>query len=234
MNSMEKIKVLLVEDEIMLARIVKDSLEVRGFEVTHAVNGRQGLELYASGQPDIVVLDVMMPQLDGFSMAREIRQNDRQTPIIFLTAKSQTADVVKGFELGGNDYLKKPFSIEELIVRIQARVNQPPAAASPREEEKFQLGDFIFDPVRQVLTHPGGEHSLSHRESELLRRLCQQKNQVLERSAVLRELWGDDHFFTARSMDVFITKLRRYLRDDPRVKIVNIRGIGYKLLAPGP
>lgn len=224
------IKILLVEDEVMLARIVKDSLEVRGFHVTHALNGRQALQLYRDLAPDILVLDVMMPQLDGFSVAREIRRSDRRTPILFLTAKSQTADVVAGFELGGNDYLKKPFSMEELIVRIQAQLRRQHEAPEAPAEERYELGNYLFDPARQSLSHPGGERLLSHRESELLRRLCRHRNQVLERGEVLRELWGDDHFFNARSMDVFITKLRRYLEDDPAVKIVNVRGVGYKLI----
>lgn len=223
-------KVLLVEDETMLARIVKESLEVRGFRVAHALNGQQGWQMYRRIDPDILVLDVMMPKMDGFSLVAEIRKRDPHTPVIFLTAKSQTTDVVRGFELGGNDYLKKPFSIEELIVRIKAQLRrQQPAPPSP-EEEIFRLGAYHFDPLRQSLRHPEEERELSHRESELLRALCRRKNQVLERSQVLKALWGEDTFFNARSMDVFISKLRRYLERDTRVKIVNIRGVGYKLI----
>jgi two-component system response regulator VicR len=224
------IKVLLVEDEPALARIVKDSLETRGFAVRLAVDGRHGLSLYQEERPDILVLDVMMPRLDGFSLAAEIRKNDAGTPIIFLTAKSQSADVVKGFELGGDDYLKKPFSMEELIARIHARLRAAPSPDGAAEANAYILGDFTFDPVRQVLLHPQGEQALSHRESELLRLLCRRRNQVLERAPALRDLWGDDSFFNARSMDVFITKLRRYLRRDARVKIINSRGVGYKLI----
>jgi two-component system response regulator VicR len=223
-------KILLIEDEAMLARIVKDSLEVRGFQVAHALNGQQGWQMYRNIDPDIIVLDIMMPRLDGFSLATNIRKQDTHTPILFLTAKSQTTDVVKGFELGGNDYLKKPFSIEELIVRIKAQLRRRQPAPEPVREEPFQIGAFTFDPVRQHLSHPRSEKTLSHRESELLRHLCRYKNQVLERRQVLEELWGEDTFFNARSMDVFITKLRRYLKADPSVRIVNIRGVGYKLI----
>ena len=152
-------------------------------------------------------------------------------PIIFLTAKSQTADVLKGFELGGNDYLKKPFSMEELIVRIRALLRRRPDFPPETENEgQYRLGAFVFDPVRQYLSHPRQERELSHRESELLRYLCRYKNQVLDRAKVLRALWGEDTFFNARSMDVFISKLRRYLKPDPKVKIVNVRGVGYKLI----
>jgi two-component system, OmpR family, response regulator VicR len=225
------VKVLLVEDELLLARIIKDSLESRGYEVIHAADGRQGLELFATQQPDILVLDVMMPVMDGFSLAAEIRQYDTAVPIIFLTARSQVEDVVKGFELGGNDYLRKPFSMEELIVRIKALLQRPaPSDAPPAENSIFQIGAYTFDPVKQLLTHPQEQVVLSHRESELLRHLCLHRNAVLERGLVLRELWGNDSIFNARSMDVYITKIRRHLQHEPSVQIINVRGIGYKLI----
>ncbi len=224
--------VLLVEDEVWLGQIVKDSLEVRGFEVLHALNGVQGLAMYEKHLPDVVVLDVMMPQLDGFTMAQCIREKNEQVPIIFLTARSQTVDVVKGFELGGNDYLKKPFSMDELIVRIKALLHRklPTAPVTAEQEQKYAIGKYIFDYPKQKLLLNGHETTLSHRESELLNRLYRQRNQVLERSLVLRELWGDDNFFNGRSLDVFITHLRNHLKGDPAVQIVNIRGIGYKLI----
>ncbi len=220
--------VLLVEDEAFLGQIVKDSLEVRGYQVVHAPDGAQGLHLFERHQPDVVVLDVMMPHLDGFALAGRIRELSPTVPIIFLTSRSQTVDVVKGFELGGNDYLKKPFSMDELIVRVKALLNRLPAR--PAALEPCAVGRYTFDPRKQQLTLDGRSVSLSHRESELLHRLYQQRNQVLERSAVLRELWGDDNFFNGRSLDVFITKLRGYLREDPQVQIVNIRGLGYKMI----
>jgi DNA-binding response OmpR family regulator len=222
-------KVLLIEDEPALGMIVKDSLAYRGFTVLYAGNGTDGLEKYRHHRPDIVVVDVMMPDIDGFTVAEQIRRENNAIPIMFLTARSQTADVVRGFELGGNDYLKKPFSLDELVARIHALLRRP----SPLTEETdlLRIGRYSFDPAKQKLSILDKEEMLSHREAELLRLLHQQKNQVLEKSAALLELWGDDSFFNGRSLDVFITRLRRYLREDPNVQIVNIRGIGYKLIA---
>lgn len=220
--------VLLIEDEPALGMIVKDSLAFRGFDVLYAGNGLEGLEQFRQHQPDIVVADVMMPDMDGFTMAEHIRRENAHIPIMFLTARSQTVDVVRGFELGGNDYLKKPFSLDELIVRINALLRT--GAGRSYLPETLRIGKYSLDPAKQKLALEGREVALSHREAELLRRLCQQRNQVLERSAVLNELWGDDSFFNGRSLDVFITKLRRHLREDPRVQIINIRGRGYKLI----
>ncbi len=197
--------VLLVEDEAALALIVQDSLTMRGFAVRCAANGAEGLRLFREQAPDIVVADVMMPVLDGFSLAEQIRRGNQQVPIIFLTARSQPADVVRGFELGGNDYLRKPFSMDELIVRIQALLARSHPAPTVGV---LPLGRFRFDYPRQKLMLDGQEKALSH----------------------LRELWGDDSFFNGRSLDVFITKLRQYLRPDDQVQIVNIRGVGYKLM----
>ncbi|GGH36102.1 DNA-binding response regulator [Dyadobacter endophyticus] len=221
-------KVLFIEDEPALGMIVKDSLVYRGFDVLYAANGIEGLEQFRQHQPDIVVADIMMPDMDGFTMAEHIRRDDPITPIIFLTARSQTADVVRGFELGGNDYLKKPFSLDELIARINAllRVGASRAVANGT----LKIGRYMFDPAKQKLSVDDREVTLSHREAELLRRLYQQRNEVLGRSEVLNELWGDDSFFNGRSLDVFITKLRRYLREDPKIQIINIRGRGYKLV----
>jgi DNA-binding response OmpR family regulator len=222
--------VLLVEDEVWLGQIVKDSLEVRGFQVWHATDGAQGLHMFQTHAPDVVVLDVMMPQLDGFTLTERIRSQNAYVPIIFLTARSQTVDVVKGFELGGNDYLKKPFSMDELIVRIKALLNRIIPTPSPPENEQYQIGQYLFDYPKQKLIFKGKDSVLSYRESELLKRLFLQRNQVLERSKVLLDLWGDDNFFNGRSLDVFITHLRNHLKADPHVQIVNIRGIGYKLI----
>lgn len=223
--------VLLIEDEPALGMIVKDSLEVRGFTVRYATDGDVGLADFRQERPDIIVADVMMPNLDGFSVAQQIRQTDPDVPILFLTARSQTADVVRGFELGGNDYLKKPFSLDELIVRINALLRRNVAAHPPATSDSVRIGRYQFDAPKQKLSLDGQDTLLSHREAELLRHLYEQRNQVLERNAVLVELWGDDSFFNGRSLDVFITKLRRHLRDDPQVQIVNVRGIGYKLIA---
>lgn len=221
-------KVLLIEDEAALGMIVRDSLAFRGFDVLYADNGVDGLAQYREHQPDIVVADVMMPDMDGFTMAEHIRHDDPHIPIMFLTARSQTADVVSGFELGCNDYLKKPFSLDELIVRINALLRT--GATRTVATATLRIGKYSFDPAKQKLTYNEQETPLSHREAELLRRLYEQRNQVLERGDVLMELWGDDSFFNGRSLDVFITKLRRYLRDDPKIQIINIRGRGYKLV----
>lgn len=224
---------LLVEDELSLARIVQDSLETRGFMVHHAADGARGWELFTEQRPDLVVADVMLPVRDGFTLASQIRQVDAAVPILFLTARSQPADVVQGFELGGNDYLKKPFSMEELVVRIRALLGRPPVAA-PMAVGPLAIGRYRFDHLQQRLALADGSQpatSLTHREAELLKCLLDQRNQVLTRTAVLQALWGDDSFFNGRSLDVFITRLRRYLRHDPQVQIVNVRGVGYKLLA---
>jgi DNA-binding response OmpR family regulator len=221
--------VLLIEDEPALGMIVSDSLGVRGFKVIHALNGAEGLSMFREHQPDIVVADVMMPEMDGFTMAELIRKENPNIPIMFLTARSQTADVVRGFELGGNDYLKKPFSLDELIVRINALLRSKPVVQDALPA-LLSIGRYRFDPSRQKLMLDGQEVLLSHREAELLRRLYEQRNQVLGRSSVLTELWGDDSFFNGRSLDVFITRLRRYLREDAKIQIINIRGIGYKLI----
>lgn len=221
--------ILLVEDEPSLSLIVQDSLESRGFAVRHAATGAQGLRLFREQAPDLVVADVMLPELDGFSLAEQIRRENGAVPILFLTARSQTADVVRGFELGGNDYLKKPFSLEELVVRVRALLaRQPPLPAPPAEI--LLLGGYEFNHPKQKLRFSDQEEALTHREAELLKRLYDHRNQVLARGAVLRELWGDDSFFNGRSLDVFVTRLRRRLRHDPTVQIVNIRGIGYKLI----
>ena len=205
---------------------------MRGFEMLYAEDGREGLRLYREHHPDVVVLDIMMPNMDGFSVTTEIRREDKVTPIIFLTAKSQTTDVVKGFELGGNDYLKKPFSMDELIVRIKAllqRYNEQQGSAEAGNDV-VQIGQYTFNYIKQTLTRNNNTEFLSHREAEILRRLSDNRNQVMERKTILLDLWGDDSFFNARSMDVFITKIRRYLKEDPRIQIVNIRGVGYKLI----
>ncbi|WP_035567134.1 response regulator transcription factor [Hymenobacter sp. IS2118] len=221
--------ILLIEDEPSLGLIVKDSLESRGFTVQYAADGEAGLHLFRQQCPDIVVADVMMPKLDGFSLAEQIRQQNGTVPILFLTARSQPADVVRGFELGGNDYLKKPFSMDELIVRIKAQLSRLPAVA-PAPSGPLAIGRYRFDYPKQKLRLGAQEEALTNREAELLKCLYDQRNQVLARTAVLRELWGNDSFFNGRSLDVFITRLRRCLKEDPQVQIVNIRGIGYKLV----
>ena len=221
------IKVLLAEDELALGIIVKESLESRNFEVIFCSDGEEAYAAYQTNKPDILVLDVMMPKLDGFTLAKNIRQHDATIPIIFLTAKSRTVDVVEGFTIGANDYLKKPFSIEELIVRINALVSRPMVN---KDEVWQKLGSLEFNYCKQILRSKEGEQLLTSRESQLLHQLIQHKNELTDRSVILNQLWGNDDFFNARSMDVFITKLRKRLKDDPNVQILNIRGYGYKLV----
>jgi DNA-binding response OmpR family regulator len=224
----ENITILLAEDEAALGQIIKESLETRDFNVILCEDGVQAMEKYQSESPDVLVLDVMMPKKDGFTLAKEIRAIDDTVPIIFLTAKSQTADVVEGFSIGGNDYLKKPFSIEELIVRIHNLLNR---AKLQKQTEIIELGDFSFDFPRQLLKYKDNDDiQLTHREAHLLFHLIKNKNQVLDRSLILNKLWGNDDFFAARSMDVFISKLRKKLKADERIQIINVRGYGYKLI----
>ncbi|PWG04066.1 response regulator transcription factor [Polaribacter aquimarinus] len=224
---MNKIKVLLAEDEESLGMIVKESLESRNFMVLHAKNGEEAFTIFDNEKPDILVLDVMMPIKDGFTLAKEIRIKNKDIPIIFLTAKSQTSDVLEGFNNGGNDYLKKPFSMEELIVRIKSLLNR--IEIKPNLE-KIQIGNYFFDYTKQTLTFLEYTQQLTHRESQLLYHLFEKKNSILDRSFILNKLWGNDDFFNARSMDVFISKLRKKLKKDTNIKIINSRGFGYKLI----
>lgn len=222
------IHILLAEDEPSLGQIIKESLESRNFKVFLVENGEEAYGVYKRETIDVLVLDVMMPIKDGFTLAKEIRLENDVIPIIFLTAKSQTQDVVEGFSIGGNDYLKKPFSMEELIVRINNLLNRSKLQKAITLSE---IGDYNFDFPKQTLQYLNEEKViLTHRESHLLHHLLQHKNKVLDRSKVLKELWGDDDFFNARSMDVFITKLRKKFKQDNTIQIVNVRGFGYKLI----
>lgn len=222
-----KIKLLLAEDEISLAQIIKESLETRNFEVLVCHNGVEAFDCFINESPEILVLDVMMPKKDGFSLAEDIRKLDKTIPIIFLTAKSQTQDVVDGFTIGGNDYIRKPFSMEELIVRVNALLGR---VSTEKNSELISIGNYLFDPVKQKLSFNDKAESLTHRETELLLLLLDNKNEIVDRSVILKKLWGEDDFFSGRSMDVFITKLRKKLSDDPAIKIINIRSYGYKLI----
>lgn len=222
------ITILLAEDEPALGQIIKESLETRNFKVLLCENGEKAKKVYQEQHPELLVLDVMMPKKDGFTLAKEIRSENDSIPIIFLTAKSQTKDVVEGFTIGGNDYLKKPFSMEELIVRINNLLNR---SNLQKTSEILTLGDFVFDFPKQTLQFKeGGTTQLTHREAHLLFHLIKNKNQVLDRSLILNKLWGNDDFFNARSMDVFISKLRKKLSADKRIQILNVRGFGYKLI----
>lgn len=224
----EKRTILLAEDEPSLGQIIKESLETRNFKVLLCENGEKAYKVYSKERPELLVLDVMMPKKDGFTLAKEIRQEDDEIPIIFLTAKSQTEDVVEGFHIGGNDYLKKPFSMEELIVRIHNLLDR---SKIQKTADILKIGQYTFDFPKQTLQYENQDKvKLTHREAHLLFHLIKEKNKVLDRSIILKKLWGNDDFFSARSMDVFITKLRKKLKADVSIQIVNVRGFGYKLI----
>jgi len=235
----ETINILLAEDEQTLAMIIKDTLDDQGFHVTVANDGEEALRRFMACKPDVLVADVMMPKLDGFELVRRIRKHDQVTPVIFLTARSAVNDVVHGFEMGANDYLKKPFGMQELIVRIKAllgrvgMVTPHTDATQVHEISRFTIGQYLLDAVVQRLTHvpTGTRVELSYRESEILRRLCLHPSEVVTSQSLLLELWGDDSFFNNKSLHVFITKLRHRLALDPSLRIVNVRGIGYKLIS---
>lgn len=231
---MIKTKILLVEDEIFLAEIVKESFETRGFEVHHSENGVKGLSAFKKFKPDICIFDVMMPEMDGFTLAKEIKLLNPKQAIIFLTAKSMTEDVIEGFELGADDYVKKPFSMEELIHRVKAVLGRTNGISSveAKKDEPINISTYVFDPLKQELNYHGEVKKLTSRESELLTILCSNKNQLVERDVILKRLWGDDSYFNARSMDVFITKIRKYLSEDSDIEIINVRGKGYKIIYP--
>jgi DNA-binding response OmpR family regulator len=225
---MSKIKVLLAEDEIALGMIIQESLESRDFKVSLCADGQKAWEEYQRAKPDVLVLDVMMPKKDGFSLAEQIRKTDPYTPIIFLTSKSQTEDVVKGFGLGANDYVRKPFSMEELIVRIKAQLDR--LRLRQNQSDWIAIGIYSFHPTKQILKLGEEENLLTAREASLLQILVEHANEVTDRSLILTQIWGSDDFFNARSMDVFITKLRKKLQDDPAIQILNVRGYGFKLV----
>lgn len=225
---MSKIKLLYVEDEPFLAKIVRESLEGRDFEVFMVMDGKEAVQEFLTVQPDVCILDIMLPTKDGYAIAKEIRKISPNIPIIFLTAKIQTEDLIKGFDSGGNDYLRKPFSMEELIVRVnnllqltQQQKNKPAA------QEAFNIGQYQFIPLRYELRLRDRVKKLSHRESTLLQALIENRNATVLRKEILMKLWGDDSFFNSRNLDVYITKLRVYLKDDPSIEIITIKGFGY-------
>ena len=222
-----KVKILYVEDEPFLGRIVKESLESRDFEVTMVTDGKDALETFTQVGPDICVLDVMLPSKDGFTIAKEIRKGTPAMPIIFVTAKIQTEDLIKGFEAGGNDYIRKPFSMEELIVRVNNLLTLSKHQKAATTHDTISIGQYEFIPMRYELRLKGNIKKLSHRESTLLQVLVSNKNATVLRKDILIKLWGDDSFFNSRNLDVYITKLRDYLKDDGNIQIITIKGIGY-------
>ncbi len=224
------IKVLYVEDEVFLGKIVKETLESRGFEVVMETDGANVVRLFEDAQPDICILDVMLPNRNGFELAEDIRKLNEDMPIIFLTAKTQTEDVVRGFKLGGNDYIRKPFSMEELIVRIENALRVKQATQINISGDSLAIGRYQFYLNRQVLAIGSQEKKLSYREAELLKYLWQHRNDVIDRRELLNHIWGNDSFFNSRNLDVYITKLRGYLKEDTAVEILTIKGVGYRFV----
>lgn len=222
--------ILLVEDDPNLGLLVQEYLTMKGYATDRATDGNKGLQEFMSGSYDLCVFDVMMPKKDGFTLAKEVRMSDREIPIIFLTAKSMQEDTIQGFKAGADDYITKPFSMEELLLRIQAILRRSQRSTDVAEPTTYQVGSFAFDYQHQLLTHSGIPQKLTSKESELLKLLAQNLNQPVSRSFALKMVWGDDSYFNARSMDVYVTKLRKYLKEDPAVQLVNVHGEGFKLI----
>lgn len=227
-------KILLAEDDPNLGDILKEYLELKGkFQVTLCTDGEEALRVFNREQFDLCILDVMMPKKDGFTLGKDIRKVNDTIPIIFATAKGMMEDKTIAFGLGGDDYITKPFRVEELLLRINALLKRSINKEQPEPEETattFEIGEYFFDYMSQVIKRKGEQQKLSTKEAELLRMLCLKKNDVLTREEALLKIWHDDNYFNGRSMDVFLSKLRKYLKEDPNVEIVNVHGKGYKLL----
>lgn len=226
-----KIRILLCEDDENLGTLLREFLQAKGFNTDLCVDGEKGYKEFLQNQYDLCILDVMMPKKDGFTLAQEIRNVNSEVPIVFLTAKNMKEDVFEGFKIGADDYITKPFSMEELVFRVGAILRRV-RGKKDREATVYNLGKFIFDTQKQVLILGDKTTKLTTKESELLKLLCQNLNDVLERNFALKSIWVDDNYFNARSMDVYITKLRKLLKADPDIEIINIHGKGYKLIAP--
>jgi len=231
MTDCKKPVVLIVEDEVTLLSIIVDTLENEGFAILRATDGNEGLQLFFEKKPDLLVADVMMPKMDGFEMVKKIRQTDKTTPILFLTARSSIEDLVSGFELGANDYLRKPFKMQELIIRMRALLNR--AMPVKTVENVFKIGNYTFDSVSQTLNRKEKSEQLTYFENEILKRLCMNINHVVNIESLLLDLWHDDSPYNRNSLHGYIHKLRKLLIGDNRVNIMNIRGIGYKLICLG-
>jgi two-component system response regulator VicR len=224
---MESITILYVEDELSLGKITSDTLKKNGFNVIWVKDGKEALYTFSKTKIDIGVIDIMMPKLDGFNLVIEIRKKNNMLPILFLTARVLTEDVIKGFEIGGNDYMKKPYSIEELIIRIKELVKRN-KISNPLNT--YQIGKYIFNYTKMEITFNDQKISLTHRENEIIKRLYLKANEIVNRKEILMDLWGDDTYYNGRSLDVFMTKIRKNFSEDSSIAIKNIRGVGYKLI----
>lgn len=222
-------KILLVEDDPSLGFVIKDNLNHKGFDVTLCKDGEEGENAFYAQPFDLCLLDVMLPKKDGFTIAKAIRQKDKTVPILFLTAKSMTEDKLAGFQTGADDYITKPFSLDELICRIEVFLRRSQGVPDSNGKSVYSVGGFSFDPSNLTLKKNGTEKTLTQKEAEVLKLLYQNRDRVLKREEILKEVWGDDDYFMGRSMDVFISKLRKYLKDDPSIQIVNYHGVGFRL-----
>jgi DNA-binding response OmpR family regulator len=224
----EKAKILYVEDDETLSFVTKDNLELHGYHVEHCLDGETAVEAFLKNEFDLCILDVMLPKMDGFAVAEKIRATDPNIPILFLTAKSLKEDRIHGLRLGADDYITKPFSIEELILKIEVFLRRKFVSVSANDQ--FKVGKYLFDYRNLTLTLDGNERSLTQKEADLLKMLLDHKNNVVKRSVILEKLWGEDDYFLGRSMDVFISRLRKYLSGDQSIKVDNIHGVGFKLI----
>lgn len=226
----KKAKILLVEDDFNLGLVIQDFLGIEGYQVHLCRDGKEGLQKFNKNQYDLCLLDVMLPEKDGFSMAEDIRKVNKEVPIIFLTAKSLSEDKVKGFKAGADDYITKPFDNQEFLLRIDAVLRRSKGVAIVEDENKgvYQIGKFTFDSINLRLKSEEEDKKLTKREAAILKLLAENKNKVIERSLVLNLIWGDDNYFNGRSLDVFITKLRKYLKHDENIQINNLHGVGFK------
>ena len=227
----EKQRILLCEDDENLGMLLREYLQAKGYHAELCPDGEVGYRTFLKGKFDICVLDVMMPVKDGFTLAQEIRAANAEVPIIFLTAKALKEDILEGFKIGADDYITKPFSMEELVFRIEAVLRRVCGKKS-KDNTLYKIGGFVFDTQKQLLAIDGQQTKLTTKESELLALLCAHANEILQRDFALKTIWIDDNYFNARSMDVYITKLRKHLKADPTIEIINIHGKGYKLIAP--
>ena len=227
----EKLKILLCEDDENLGMLLREYLQAKGFSTELCADGELGYKSFLKTKFDICVLDVMMPKKDGFTLAKEIRNSNQDIPIIFLTAKTLKEDILEGFKIGADDYITKPFSMEELVFRIEAIIRRTKGKKN-KESTVYRIGQFTFDTQKQLLCLGDEQRKLTTKENELLALLCSHANEILQRDFALKTIWIDDNYFNARSMDVYITKLRKHLKDDPQIEIINIHGKGYKLITP--
>jgi DNA-binding response OmpR family regulator len=228
---MKNTRILLAEDDINLGNLLKNYLAAKSYETVLFTDGKAALEAFSAEQFTLCILDIMMPEMDGLILAREIRKAEPEMPVIFLTAKSQKEDILEGFRSGADDYITKPFSMEELLYRIQAILKRTTGNQTVKKQEVYAIGKYTFNSVKQLLLFEDETIRLTTKESELLELLCRQGREILERNYALKSIWIDDNYFNARSMDVYITRLRKYLKKDPSVKILNVHGRGYKLIS---